>query len=269
MLRFISFTSGSCGNCSLLLHEGEQGRTGVLIDAGASLRRMKKTLDGYGLSLSDISCILVTHDHLDHIRHLGAFCKRLAVPVYAPGVLLGALRNHSFTREYIPSVARPLEMGKWNAIAPEVMVRCFEVPHDATQTVGYAIVLGDRKFVLMTDCGSVPAEALSLCGGADTVVIESNFDLDMLLGGNYPYELKMRICKGAGHLSNDACADAIERFIHPGLRNLFLCHLSAENNTPSLAYNSALKALEAAGVKKGEISLRVLPRGEATPLLEL
>ena len=103
----------------------------------------------------------------------------------------------------------------------------------------------------------------------DTVVVESNYDVDMLLGGDYPQYLKDRITHGIGHLSNDACAEAIGKFLHPGLRNLFLCHLSGNNNTPELAYDSARAALAAAGVEPGTISLRVLKRGIASPLLVL
>ena len=269
ILRFISLTSGSCGNCSLLLYDCGDRRTGILIDAGVSLRKMKKVLESESLSFEDISCVLVTHDHMDHIRHLGAFCKKLRIPVYAPAVLYRALLRNMFTGEYFRPCAKVLPEGAWMPLSPDVNVRFFEVPHDATQTVGYAISLGDRKFVLMTDLGRMTPEAVSLASGADTVVIESNYDVGMLLGGDYPYELKMRICKGAGHLSNGECAEAVTRIMHPGLKNLFLCHLSAENNTPELAYRTTLEALEGIGVGKGEINLRVLPRGEATALMTL
>ena len=121
----------------------------------------------------------------------------------------------------------------------------------------------------MTDMGHATDEALQWASQATTVVIESNYDLGMLLGGNYPQVLKDRISHGIGHLSNDACAEAIPRFLHPGLRNLFLCHLSGNNNTPELAYASARGALESAGVEPGTVNLRVLRRGIPSPLLVL
>ena len=121
----------------------------------------------------------------------------------------------------------------------------------------------------MTDLGHVTDEALAWARQADTVVVESNFDVDMLLGGSYPHYLKMRICQGAGHLSNDACGDAIRAFMHPGLRNLFLCHLSGNNNTPRLAYDNARAVLEELGVEPGTVHLRVLERGIPSPLLLL
>ena len=135
--------------------------------------------------------------------------------------------------------------------------------------MGYAIRCGEELFVLMTDMGHTTPESLRWASLATTVVVESNYDLDMLVGGDYPQELKDRISHGIGHLSNDACAQAIGAFMHPGLRNLFLCHLSGNNNTPELAYESARAALEAAGVEPGTVNLRVLRRGIASPLLLL
>ena len=148
-------------------------------------------------------------------------------------------------------------------------VRYFVVPHDATQTVGYAIRVEGHKFVIMTDIGHMTEEALAFASQADTVVIESNYDMDMLISGPYPHELKMRICQGHGHLSNEECAAAIMKFWHPGLRNLFLCHMSENNNTPDLAYDSARKALESLGVESGSVNLRALPRRLPSPLMIL
>ena len=108
---------------------------------------------------------------------------------------------------------------------------------------------------------------MAFAKAADTVVVESNFDVDMLLGGDYPHELKMRICQGYGHLSNDACAEAIRTFWHPSLKNLFLCHLSGNNNTPQRAYDNAAETLRGMGVDPADVHLRVLPRGISTPLL--
>ena len=271
MIQFISFTSGSCGNCSLLRIVPEDGSEpfGLMIDAGSSLRNVSRCLYSVGLSPQDISAVVITHDHFDHIRSLGTYCKKLHLPVYTTATLHGVLSRHSFTENMMPQCRRLLSGGEWNTIHDGVEIRYFLVPHDATETVGYAIRTEGRMFVLMTDLGSVPEEAMALAKEADTVVVESNFDVDMLLGGSYPHELKMRIFKGFGHLSNDACADAIREFWHPGLKNLFLCHLSGNNNTPELALKSAGEALKGLGVKKGTINLRVLPRGQMTPLLNL
>lgn len=264
-MRFVSFSSGSCGNCSLLLGL----HSGIMIDAGVSIRRIKKELESLHLGYADISAILVTHDHGDHIRSLGSFCKRLAVPVWTTQVLNDALLRHPFTRDWIGPCKQNLTPDVWNPVTEDFDVQYFVVPHDATQCVGYAIRSGEELFVLMTDMGHTTPEALQWASLATTVVVESNYDMDMLLGGDYPQELKNRISHGIGHLSNDACAEAIAAFLHPGLKNLFLCHLSGNNNTPELAYASARAALMAAGVDPGTINLRVLKRGIASPLLVL
>ena len=139
-------------------------------------------------------------------------------------------------------------------------VRYFIVPHDATQTVGYAIEVDGHRFVIMTDVGRMTDEAVEFARQADTVVVESNYDMDMLMGGPYTHELKMRIVQGCGHLSNDECAAAVKRFWHKGLKNIFLCHLSQNNNTRQLAADSTTAALQELGVNKGDVSVRCLPR---------
>lgn len=276
MLKFLSLSSGSCGNCYFL----SDGKSGLLIDAGVTVRRLKKTLMEHGLDTDSFQAVLVTHDHLDHIRHLGSYCKHLKKPVYATSVLHGALANHTFTRDYIADYRSVLPDGDPLRIClrkdvPEAelpLVSHFIVPHDATQTVGYFIEWNGVNFFLMTDAGRATDEAIEYARKADTVVIESNYDPGMLIGGPYPHDLKMRICQGNGHLSNDECASAIRRFWHPGLKNLFLCHLSENNNTPSLAFASAAEALRSIRVTpsaKDITNLQTLPRTHASQLFLL
>ena len=278
MLKFLSLSSGSCGNCYFL----SDGKSGLLIDAGVTVRRLKKTLMEHGLDTDSFQAVLVTHDHLDHIRHLGSYCKHLKKPVYATSVLHGALANHTFTRDYIADYRSVLPDGDPLRIClrkdvPEAelpLVSHFIVPHDATQTVGYFIEWSSVSFFLMTDAGRATDEAIEYARKADTVVIESNYDSGMLIGGPYPHDLKMRICQGNGHLSNDECASAIRRFWHPGLKNLFLCHLSENNNTPSLAFASAAEALRSISVDgrltaKDITNLQTLPRTHASQMFTL
>ena len=138
MLKFVSLSSGSSGNCYLL----SDGTNAILIDAGVSFRSLKRNLMMLGYSLDMIRCVLVTHDHLDHIRHLGSFCKHLKVPVYATETLHRALASHLFTRDWIgpyrhilkEGVAEPVLTGLYDSVEDYPQVNCFEVPHDATQT---------------------------------------------------------------------------------------------------------------------------------------
>jgi len=267
-VKFKSLSSGTCGNCYFIGIFGEDGHCeeGVLIDAGVSPRRLKKELMADGIGMDDFSCILVTHDHMDHVRSLGSFCKHIHKNVWATSVLHSALARHSMCCEWIGSYSRTLETG-WNDVVPgRIRVRWFEVPHDATQTVGYAILLDDYRFVIMTDIGRMTEEAMTLARQADTVVIESNYDTYMLEHGPYPRELQDRIRDGHGHLSNVECAEAIRLFRHPGLKNVFLCHLSDHNNTPELAYKTCKPSL---ADDFGTVRLAPLPRQTASPLFNL
>lgn len=259
-VKFKSFSSGSCGNCYFLGVFGDaeaghrqQCEAGILIDAGVSPRRLKRELASDGLSYEDFSALLITHDHLDHIRSLGSFCKHVCKPVWATGRLHDALSHHFVVGESMPKYRKDLSDG-WTEVVPgRISVRWFEVPHDASQTVGFAVVLDGFRYVHITDCGRMTPEALSLCRQADTVTLESNYDGYMLQHGPYPVELQNRIRNGHGHLSNDECAQAITSFSHEGLRNIFLCHLSEHNNTPELA-------LGASALPAGSARLVALPR---------
>lgn len=272
MIKFVSFSSGSNGNCCFLGHFPDDPTAlekpyGILIDAGVSLRRLKKHLAEIGLTYDNVQAVLVTHDHLDHIFNLGSYCKRLGKPVWTTAMLHDALSRHTFTRDWIAPCRNVLPQG-WTTVCPDVDVRWFEVPHDATQTVGYHIRFKGYQFVIMTDVGKVVPEAYEAAAQASTLVLESNYDLPMLLSGPYPQTLRERIYGGHGHLSNDECGNALRKMWHPGLKNVFLCHLSENNNTPSLAYDSAKAALDEVA-PAGSVYLRCLPRTSPSPLFNL
>ena len=272
-IKFKSFTSGSCGNCYFLgiFDEADACEAGVLIDAGFSPRRLKKELAAEGLCFDDFAGLLVTHDHNDHIRSLGSYCKHLHKPVWTPPELAKALTHHFITGEYYGPCRSPLAPG-WNELVPgRIRAQYFEVPHDASFTYGYALMLDDYKFVIMTDIGRMVPQALAFARQADTVVIESNYDLDMLRHGPYPKVLQDRICGGHGHLSNAECAEALRNFAHPGLRNIFLCHLSEHNNTPELAFQTSSDILQSLYADtEGRIPrLCPLPRMTPSPLFTL
>lgn len=263
-IKFRSFSSGSCGNCYFLgLFEDNICKSAILIDAGVSPRRLKKYLAEDGIDPGQISAMLITHDHLDHIRSLGSFCKHSDYAVWTTPTLARSLSSHFISKDYFPMHKHLLQDG-WNEIVDGVIkARYFVVPHDATQTVGYDIEIDGYKFVIMTDIGAMTEEALSLASKASTVVIESNFDETMLRNGSYPKLLQDRIRDGHGHLSNDLCSDAVKAFAHEGLRNVFLCHLSEHNNTPQLAHQTTRVVLDPS------IRLVTLPRQSASNLFVL
>lgn len=262
MARFLSISSGSNGNCYYIGND----RTALIIDAGIGFRTIKQRLAVSGVDIMSVEMIFVTHDHVDHIRGLASLAKRLSVPVYATARLHDALSKHKDAGQDIAGSRRVLRTG---CMAEMRGVRCvaFEVPHDAAQTLGYWLDFFGTRFVFMTDLGRVPDYAFEYCRQADYVIIESNFDVDMLVRGSYPQDLKVRILGECGHLSNEDCASAIRRFWHPGLKGIFLCHLSKDNNTPSLAFASTFRALGAMGLSvPGDLQLVCLPRSEVFSL---
>lgn len=257
MIKFKSFCSGSAGNCYFLGLTNDQGKveTGILIDAGVSYRRVKKELAQDGIAIELVKAIIITHDHFDHIRSLGSYCKYLRVPVYSTRKIIGALCRHSVTSAQIGPCKRVITEDQWEEIIPSrLKVLGFEVPHDATQTIGLAVLADAHKYVHITDCGSVTPSVISWCSQAQTLVLESNYDVQMLREGHYPPELQQRIRGGHGHISNDECASALQRIMHPELKNIFLCHLSENNNTPQKA-DQASRAVIPQGVR-----LQALPR---------
>ena len=232
------------------------------MDAGIGFRTIKQRLAGAGVDVSSVEMIFVTHDHVDHIRGLASLAQRLSVPVYATARLHDALSRHSAVGPDLAGSRRVLRTGFETEMRG---VRCtaFEVPHDATQTLGYRLDFFGTRFVFMTDLGRVPDCAYRYCADADYIIIESNYDVDMLIHGSYPMDLKARVMSDHGHLSNDDCASAVVRMCHPGLKGIFLCHLSKDNNTPALAYASTRRSLESMGLSvPDDIRLECLPRSE-------
>lgn len=266
-VKFKSFSSGSCGNCYFLglFSEDDRCEAGLLIDAGVSPRRVKKMLAEHGLGFDDFQAMLITHNHYDHVRSLGSHCKHVGKPVWTTPTLHNVLNRYEDTRHDLSAFRKDMSEG-WEEIVPgRIKARYFVVPHDAAQTVGYAICLDDYNFVIMTDIGRMTPQAMTFAKQAHTVVIESNYDPYMLEHGPYPKELQDRIRDGHGHLSNQECAAAIKEFAHEGLKNVFMCHLSEHNNTPKLAMDTAIEALGG----RPAFRLAPLPRMEASPLMNL
>ena len=262
MVKFFSLSSGSNGNCYYIGNENY----GFLIDAGIGPRTIKKRLAEHGIDIDDIRFILVSHDHIDHIKGLGIFAEKFSKPVYATEKLHGALDNHSCTRCRLKGCVRKTK-ARETSTYEEIKFTPFIVPHDATETVGYHIEIENTRFTFLTDVGEVTDELVEYCKKSNVVIFESNYDLDMLLSGSYTPELKVRIMQGCGHLSNEQAASAVKRFYHKGLEHILLCHLSENNNTPEKAVNCIEKALRSIGVHPGkDVNLEPLPRRNTSKL---
>lgn len=263
ILKFLSVSSGSCGNCYYLGTEN----CAILIDAGIPVRTIQKVLKENGLAFDKIFGLLVTHDHTDHIRSAGSIGELYHIPVYATKeVHAGMQRNYGMQKKLTNTSRRNLERDVEVVIpGTDFRVTPFTVPHDSTDNVGYYIEVGSGektiRFCLATDVGHITPDIRHYLSKADHIVIESNHDVDMLMNGSYPGHLKSRVRGEGGHLSNQECGELIHDIYHPGIRHLFLCHLSQENNDPDLAYKTVSNVLTSEGVRVGEdVVLSVLMR---------
>ena len=266
MMKFISFGSGSSGNCYLLTTPNDA----LLIDLGVGLRGLKKDFRNYGLSLSMVHHVLITHDHADHIKSVGSFSHDYNIPVYATReVHVGINRNYCITQKISSELARVIEKGKTYQIG-DFSVSPFGVPHDSSDNVGYFIEAEGTNFCVMTDVGTVTDEMKEYIRRARHLVIEANHDEEMVMSGPYPQFLKTRILSQTGHLSNRNCALALIENMSEDLRNVWLCHLSEEKNHPELARKTVESLLRDYGIIAGvDIQLEVLKRNSPTGVFEL
>lgn len=259
MTRFVSLSSGSNGNCYYIGNDD----VSFLIDVGIGGRTIRKRLAGLGIDINDIDFVLVSHDHVDHIKYLGSFTEHYHKPVFATAELHRALDNHFCTRGRMSGCIKNTVAGETSECLG-VKFTPFRVPHDAHDTVGYHIDFFGTTFTFITDVGSVTDDVVKYCSKASHLIVESNYDPYMLATGTYPFELQQRIRNGNGHLSNEQTASLLRTVAGPGVQSIFLCHLSENNNTPELALESAAGALAEAGAS--HVLLRALPRRTCSEL---
>ena len=266
MLRFISIGSGSSGNCYYLYTETD----GLLIDVGVGIRTLKKYFKDYGLNLSQVHHLLVTHDHADHIKSVGSISYDCQLPVYATRLVHDGIdRNYCVQRKVDASLRRIIDPGQTIQLG-DFSVTPFSVPHDSSDNVGYFVEAENVAFCVITDAGTVTDEMASFITRANYLVIEANHDVEMLRRGPYPFHLKERILSDTGHLSNVSCGEAIANHMSEHLRYVWLCHLSEENNHPELARKTVEGVLRSYGIVAGkDLQLGVLKRTKPSAIFEL
>ncbi len=231
MSRIINLCSSSSGNCMLI----QDKNTSILIDLGLSIKAFEATLKELDIPPSDIDAILLTHEHIDHVKGLGSVAKKYQIPVYAScGTLCGYDERYCFDEKCICYQTEKLPF-----IIGDFTITPFETSHDTEESSGYTLVDSCGNSIgFCTDLGFVSQEVEKHILGCDFVVLESNYDKDMLITGPYPYHLKRRISGGRGHLSNDEAAEFATKLVQNGTKELVLAHLSSENNTPQLAFEN-------------------------------
>lgn len=265
-MTFISFGSGSSGNCYYL----STGTDALIIDIGVGIRSLKREFTDYGISLSSIHNILITHDHTDHVKSVGSMSDQYHLPVYATHLVHeGIFRNRFIKKKVHEPYIRYIDKGVTTQIG-EFTVTPFGVPHDASDNAGYIIKNNGKTFTIITDCGHITEEMPSIISNTDYLVIEANHDLEMLKNGPYPVYLQRRISGPNGHLSNDACGHVLAENFTSHLRHVWLCHLSEKNNTPELARKTVEDILAENNITVGEdLELTVLKRTSPTGPFEL
>ena len=246
-IKFISLASGSSGNCYYLGTDNY----GIMIDAGIGIRTIKKTLKEVSLSLESVRAIFVTHDHADHIKAVGCLGEKYNIPVYSTRKVHEGINRSYCMTEKLSSCVHYIEKNTSIAIE-DFTISAFEVPHDGTDNVGYCIEAGGKIFSFLTDLGHITPVAAEYICKANYLVLEANYDEEMLKMGPYPEYLKKRISGPNGHMSNNATAEFLAENFTECMKYIWLCHLSKDNNHPELAYKTVEWKLRSKGIIPGK-----------------
>ncbi len=244
--------SGSRGNAILL----RSGRHSLLMDCGISVRKLKIRLEQMGEELPRLEAIFVSHEHTDHTCGLEHLCEKMPAPVFATE---GTWEKMSALNLDAKEKLRCGDKIKLKGF----VVQAFRVPHDANEPVGFLIEAEEKKMALVTDLGSVNGLIRERLKGANLVILESNHDPELLRNGRYPWPLKQRILGKYGHLSNQDCASLLTGIQSCGLSWAVLAHLSDDNNTPELAFQTSRELLG------GQVKLFLTSQKQAGPKLEI
>jgi phosphoribosyl 1,2-cyclic phosphodiesterase len=262
-LNFCSLSSGSSGNCYYIGNEFH----GILIDAGISATLIRKFLKEMGISIQSIMGVLITHNHSDHIKGLEILSRKNKLPAFTTAKIWESILSPriQISRDCIREI--PLQKSFHLA---GFDIEAFPVYHDAPETIGFHICAGDRKITIVTDLGHICQIAAPYIKNANLLVIESNYDEQMLLNGGYPYYLKARIQSDNGHLGNHQTSEFLANIINDNLSHICLAHLSKNNNTPEKALQTLQKTLSDRGIiLSGKQSVSILKRNLPTEMIRL
>ncbi|MBC1230766.1 MBL fold metallo-hydrolase [Listeria booriae] len=244
-LRFSILASGSSGNATLI----ETANQTILVDCGISGKKIENLFSEVGRSMTDVDAILVTHEHVDHIKGLGVLARRYEVPIYANAKTWAAME---------PSIGEINSAQKFQFDMETVksfgslQVESFGVSHDAAEPMFYIFHSGKKKFVMITDTGYVSDRMKGHIANADAYLFESNHDVGMLRMGRYPWNVKRRILGDEGHVSNEDAGIAMSEVIGDATKRIYLGHLSKDNNMKDLARMSVSQTLAGEGIIVGE-----------------
>lgn len=263
MIKYCSIGSGSSGNCHLI----EYKDTGILVDAGLSGKRITTGLEDINVDINKLKGIFITHEHSDHIKGAGIISRKYDLPIFAN------------QKTWLSMKDKLGEISKKNVMVFEndrayslgdLIMRPFSIPHDSSDAVGYNFYAENEKISIATDIGEITDNIRKNLYKSKLVVLESNYDPNMLMMGSYPYSLKRRVMSDMGHLSNDDAAKFCVDLINNGTERILLAHLSKDNNFPELAYETAKSVLMENNMIVGQdVKLDVLLREEISDVYKV
>lgn len=237
MLKFCSLYSGSSGNSFFVQSEN----INLLVDAGVSGKKIVDALASIDVSIENISAILITHEHVDHTNSVATLSNKYNLPVYANLKTWNAMSDK---KEKMKKENIFYFKNNTSFTLGDLTIFPFDIPHDAANPCGFSISDSESKVSIATDVGHMTDSILEHLKNSNFVLLESNYEPDVLKYSSYPYKLKERIASPYGHLSNIEAGKAINYLADFGVKNIMLGHLSNENNFPELAYRSVLEQID-------------------------
>ena len=255
-MKFATIVSGSSGNCVYI----EGGSTRILVDAGVTIKALKAACAGFGCLPKDISALLITHEHSDHVSGAERISRHFGLPVWAS---CSTWENLPFYECFSEDERHMFEYGM--AIG-ELQLDFFRLSHDAAQPVGIIVQHEDTRLAIATDTGCVTPSMARMLRDCDGYVLEANHDKEMLMHGPYSYSLKRRVLSDRGHMSNEQAALALRELAGPHTKHVILAHLSETNNTPDLAMRQVMAVMQECPYKP---VITVAPRHVPHHLIEI
>ena len=256
-MRLASIASGSSGNCIYIGSDHSH----ILIDDGISARQAVAGLNRLGLTPEDLDGILVTHEHVDHVKGLGVFSRKYEIPVYGTEGTIRRIRQDQRLGAFPADIFHEIRK-EADFCLGDLVVHPFAVSHDAADPAAFRVSCGEKRTAVVTDLGEYDERIIAELQGLDALLLEANHDIRMLQVGPYPYALKERIHGRKGHICNETAGQLLGQILHDNLKGVLLGHLSKENNLPELALESVKLeiTLGAAPYKGSDFPIETAPR---------
>lgn len=232
MLEVASLGSGSSGNATLV----RSTKTSLLIDCGFTLKETLKRMATLGVAPSDLTAVLISHEHSDHVKGIGPLSRKFGVPIYLTHGTFRRLKDNRLLAYELFHAHAPFTLG-------DIEVDPFPTAHDAAESCQFVLRKDNISFAVATDMGVCPPFVLGKLAGVNGVLIECNYDDDMLRNGPYPPSLQHRIRGQFGHLGNSQAGPVVRAIDHPSLETILLGHLSEKNNTEQCALDAVLASV--------------------------